>query len=378
MFTLAEGVLFIVLSALYSLYSPMSWYTDTVGFSGVLFAMAVDEASLSPFPTRSVFGLFSVPTRVYPWVLMLILQLVMPNASLLGHLAGIIVGFVHTWGLLGWAIPSLPTLRRVEAWPVMARLVRTGPYKLVPNAEVVRGNATFGAFVSDVTSFLRCVLKPLTDCLGRARRSAARVSTTSDGQGVGGSAATATAPYTDAAAFTYGQQSNGDAEAADIEAAIAASLVREDGGAPATSPPLPPPAPPSTPVLFDSVAVGGSAFLSQQQQPQQPRREEAAARAAAAAMARLAAKGFGVGGGKSPPPASPTPAAATGVAQPAAAAAADAGSPHPAVHAAAAAVGPVPVPEGSGVEHARGRGVGGYAPLGTEPATDCQEGDGRR
>jgi hypothetical protein len=54
------------------------------GFSGVIFAMAVDESSLSPFPTRSIFGLFSVPTRVYPWVLMLLIQLIMPGVSLVG------------------------------------------------------------------------------------------------------------------------------------------------------------------------------------------------------------------------------------------------------------------------------------------------------
>jgi hypothetical protein len=84
------------------------------GLSGVIFAMAVDESSLSPFPTRSIFGLFNVPTRVYPWVLMLLIQLLMPGVSFVGHLAGILVGTVHSLGGFNWIIPSFTTLRKVR------------------------------------------------------------------------------------------------------------------------------------------------------------------------------------------------------------------------------------------------------------------------
>jgi hypothetical protein len=75
--------------------------------------MAVDESSLSPLPTRSIFGLFSVPTRIYPWVLMLLIQIMMPGVSLIGHLAGILVGTIHSLGGFNWLIPSFVTLRKV-------------------------------------------------------------------------------------------------------------------------------------------------------------------------------------------------------------------------------------------------------------------------
>lgn len=40
---------------------------------------------------RSVFGLFSVPARLYPWALLLVWQLLVPQASFLGHLTGLLV-----------------------------------------------------------------------------------------------------------------------------------------------------------------------------------------------------------------------------------------------------------------------------------------------
>lgn len=103
---------------------PAAWHAPAVGFSGVLFALAVDEAALSPAPRRSVFGLFSVPTALYPWVLMALLSLVLPNISFMGHLAGLLAGCAHSAGGLAWALPRLPTLRRCEAAPCCAPLVR--------------------------------------------------------------------------------------------------------------------------------------------------------------------------------------------------------------------------------------------------------------
>ena len=47
---------------------------SSVGFSGVLFSAAVMESFLTREPTRSVFGCFTVPTKLYPWVLLAVLQ----------------------------------------------------------------------------------------------------------------------------------------------------------------------------------------------------------------------------------------------------------------------------------------------------------------
>ena len=60
----------------------MTWVTNdaqyvhqrVVGFSGVIFTLAVMESYRSTQPTRSVFGMVRVPTRVYPWVLLIVLS----------------------------------------------------------------------------------------------------------------------------------------------------------------------------------------------------------------------------------------------------------------------------------------------------------------
>jgi len=41
----------------------------------------------------SLYGLIQVPTKIYPWVLLIILQIILPNVSLLGHLSGMLIGY---------------------------------------------------------------------------------------------------------------------------------------------------------------------------------------------------------------------------------------------------------------------------------------------
>jgi membrane associated rhomboid family serine protease len=165
LFAVAVGSLYVALCYAISLAVPGYQFTGAVGFSGVLFAMAMDEVSLSPAPTRSVFGLFSVPTRLYPWVLMALLQFLLPNVSLVGHLAGVLVGLAHTRGAFKRVLPSHATLLRWEASPRLQRLVRLGPYRLTPASEVLResgGGASVGAW-------LAWAARPLTDCVARRR-----------------------------------------------------------------------------------------------------------------------------------------------------------------------------------------------------------------
>lgn len=119
-FALSSFIQVIVIGGMYLLLAwlgslimrdPSILYSSGAGYSGVLFAMAAQEACLSTAPRRSVFGLFSVPTRWYPVVLMLILQFALPNVSLLGHLAGLLVGFLHAFGALECLLPSVRHLK---------------------------------------------------------------------------------------------------------------------------------------------------------------------------------------------------------------------------------------------------------------------------
>jgi hypothetical protein len=64
-----------------------------------------DRLVRAPAQTRSVLGLFVLPARYYPWVLLVVWQLLMPGVSFLGHLGGVAAGQGFVWGLLRWAMP---------------------------------------------------------------------------------------------------------------------------------------------------------------------------------------------------------------------------------------------------------------------------------
>ncbi|KAK1313725.1 Uncharacterized protein QJS10_CPA06g01965 [Acorus calamus] len=68
--------------------------------------MIVIETSLSGAQSRSVFGLFNIPSKWYPWILLLLFQLLATNVSLLGHLCGILSGFAYTHGFFNYLLPG--------------------------------------------------------------------------------------------------------------------------------------------------------------------------------------------------------------------------------------------------------------------------------
>eukprot|EP00823_Brevimastigomonas_motovehiculus_P001342 TRINITY_DN11869_c0_g1_i1.p1 TRINITY_DN11869_c0_g1~~TRINITY_DN11869_c0_g1_i1.p1 ORF type:complete len:412 (+),score=40.38 TRINITY_DN11869_c0_g1_i1:60-1295(+) len=91
------------------------WGPPTLGFSGVLFGFICIECALDPPELqRSVFGFCRVPSWLYPWMLLIVLQIIFPGVSFMGHLAGIVIGFAYVKGLFNWF--SLPRclLVRVE------------------------------------------------------------------------------------------------------------------------------------------------------------------------------------------------------------------------------------------------------------------------
>ena len=67
---------------------------DSAGLSGVIFSILVVDVSSSMEPTQNVLGLFNVPTAAYPWVLLVMMSLMMPNVSFVGHLCGIVSGYL--------------------------------------------------------------------------------------------------------------------------------------------------------------------------------------------------------------------------------------------------------------------------------------------
>ena len=70
------SLIFIVNNRVYSLLllNPNAMNNNAVGYSGVLFCYALIESFHSVELSRSVFGMFSVPTKSYPIILLVILQ----------------------------------------------------------------------------------------------------------------------------------------------------------------------------------------------------------------------------------------------------------------------------------------------------------------
>ncbi len=95
-------------------------YQHSVGFSGVLFHFCVLECNMISNGPRSLFGIVHVPPPLYPWALLIILQMFMPNLSFLGHLSGILTGTLQFYGLLG----VITIGRDVDDWLFFASLSR--------------------------------------------------------------------------------------------------------------------------------------------------------------------------------------------------------------------------------------------------------------
>ena len=121
----------------------------SVGFSGVIFQLSVIESSLSPHRSRSVFGVFTVSSRMYPWALLIVLQFIMPNISFLGHLSGILVGTLQYHGLLSKLFPSHAYLLERETDDRLVVLRRQPGYVSTPETSPLMGET-----VPDVRSSL--------------------------------------------------------------------------------------------------------------------------------------------------------------------------------------------------------------------------------
>lgn len=85
-----------------------------IGLSGILFAVLVVNIESSGASSVSFFGLFSIPSRWYPWILALILQLLSPRLSFFGHISGIVVGYALVLGYFTRLTPSDYKLMEIE------------------------------------------------------------------------------------------------------------------------------------------------------------------------------------------------------------------------------------------------------------------------
>ena len=86
---------------------PSYIYTCAAGFSGVIFALKVLTTYDLPSGVSMVMGMFPVPMRWACWAELLLIQLLVPNASFTGHLAGILVGLMYVKGPLKYVMDTV-------------------------------------------------------------------------------------------------------------------------------------------------------------------------------------------------------------------------------------------------------------------------------
>lgn len=97
-----------------------------VGLSAVLFALKVVLNHDAPAgSSSSVMGIFSVPSKYIFWVELVIIQLIDPNASWLGHFSGIAAGLLYVRGYLSPPVKAVasflesivgPTNQSYQGW----------------------------------------------------------------------------------------------------------------------------------------------------------------------------------------------------------------------------------------------------------------------
>lgn len=123
-----------------------------VGFSGVLFGLMAIKAIVTPSSTTTVI-FFQVPSTLMPWVSLAMIQVMIPGASFVGHLAGILTAYMYVYGCLDFAMPPQSTAANIEArFPALLSLPAWVPTTVVEASDAAaRGGAaseaTGGAFV---------------------------------------------------------------------------------------------------------------------------------------------------------------------------------------------------------------------------------------
>mmetsp|Transcript_4483 Transcript_4483/g.5885 ORF Transcript_4483/g.5885 Transcript_4483/m.5885 type:complete len:362 (+) Transcript_4483:111-1196(+) len=99
MLVISHSLVVIVAKLLLELDYPSAYKTCAVGFSAVLFGLKYVLNFYSP-GMSAIFGM-SVPSKYAAWLELILIQFMVPNASFLGHLCGLIAGILYVHVIVG-------------------------------------------------------------------------------------------------------------------------------------------------------------------------------------------------------------------------------------------------------------------------------------
>ena len=100
-FSVLTGFVYLVINYVVAEVSDTWFYVRTcaVGFSGVIFALKVVTTHLAPAGASYVMGI-PIPSRLAVWAELILISVLFPRVSFVGHLAGILVGLAFVSGPL--------------------------------------------------------------------------------------------------------------------------------------------------------------------------------------------------------------------------------------------------------------------------------------
>lgn len=81
---------FILSLVAYYLDIGYSYYSCSVGFSGCIFALLTIHCFNDNLV--SLYGITRIPSKLYPWAILIITNFILPMTSFVGHLSGILIG----------------------------------------------------------------------------------------------------------------------------------------------------------------------------------------------------------------------------------------------------------------------------------------------
>jgi len=108
-FSVLTNVVMLYLNYAAALFFQDMTYLSTcaLGFSGVVFAVKVLTTDMLPHGRVRLMGIIPVPTKYSCWAELVLIHIMVPNASFTGHLAGILVGYAYTKGPLRYIMDKL-------------------------------------------------------------------------------------------------------------------------------------------------------------------------------------------------------------------------------------------------------------------------------
>lgn len=155
---MSQGITLLLAKALLLFDYERAYYNEySAGFSGVLFAMKVVLYSEGYDNYTYVHGLM-VPARYAAWAELILVQMFVPGVSFLGHLGGVLAGFLYLYIKCLYSCPN-PLLRLISnftgvlSWPLryMSRMMSRS------SRSRISGRGTLGrSGVGNIAGTWRC------------------------------------------------------------------------------------------------------------------------------------------------------------------------------------------------------------------------------